>query len=165
MGSEMCIRDRVQPTVDGSATCKQSVRILSGQETVRQILRWGKDVVKVLVGLNLTTVEMQRPIFKALMQETPWATFEQELTRICQEVKDAALENAIAADQINGNTVQQDVIRARAVTYYWSTPRLLAAMQALIQHLVPRQALAKACLLYTSPSPRDLSTSRMPSSA
>ena len=26
-------------------------------------------------------------------------------------------------------------------------------------------ALGKACLLYTSPSPRDLSTSRMPSSA
>ena len=26
-------------------------------------------------------------------------------------------------------------------------------------------AIAKACLLYTSPSPRDLSTSRMPSSA
>ena len=25
--------------------------------------------------------------------------------------------------------------------------------------------MAKACLLYTSPSPRDLSTSRMPSSA
>ena len=28
-----------------------------------------------------------------------------------------------------------------------------------------RQALMKVCLLYTSPSPRDLSTSRMPSSA
>ena len=28
-----------------------------------------------------------------------------------------------------------------------------------------RVALARACLLYTSPSPRDLSTSRMPSSA
>ena len=28
-----------------------------------------------------------------------------------------------------------------------------------------RAALATACLLYTSPSPRDLSTSRMPSSA
>ena len=27
------------------------------------------------------------------------------------------------------------------------------------------KGLAKACLLYTSPSPRDLSTSRMPSSA
>ena len=28
-----------------------------------------------------------------------------------------------------------------------------------------RRALVDACLLYTSPSPRDLSTSRMPSSA
>ena len=28
-----------------------------------------------------------------------------------------------------------------------------------------KNALAKSCLLYTSPSPRDLSTSRMPSSA
>ena len=28
-----------------------------------------------------------------------------------------------------------------------------------------RQTLRKLCLLYTSPSPRDLSTSRMPSSA
>ena len=29
----------------------------------------------------------------------------------------------------------------------------------------PRRRLDRACLLYTSPSPRDLSTSRMPSSA
>ena len=29
----------------------------------------------------------------------------------------------------------------------------------------PNQTLLKDCLLYTSPSPRDLSTSRMPSSA
>ena len=31
--------------------------------------------------------------------------------------------------------------------------------------LVLREPLAQGCLLYTSPSPRDLSTSRMPSSA
>ena len=29
----------------------------------------------------------------------------------------------------------------------------------------PEQHMARLCLLYTSPSPRDLSTSRMPSSA
>ena len=29
----------------------------------------------------------------------------------------------------------------------------------------PKQARVRGCLLYTSPSPRDLSTSRMPSSA
>ena len=36
----------------------------------------------------------------------------------------------------------------------------------LVNNLVERSSLpADACLLYTSPSPRDLSTSRMPSSA
>ena len=53
---------KVQPTVNGSATYKQSVRILSGQETVLQILRWGKDVAKVLVGLNLNAVGAQHPL-------------------------------------------------------------------------------------------------------
>ena len=33
------------------------------------------------------------------------------------------------------------------------------------QDKVKQLAQSKACLLYTSPSPRDLSTSRMPSSA
>ena len=34
-----------------------------------------------------------------------------------------------------------------------------------LQHVKPHGALYMDCLLYTSPSPRDLSTSRMPSSA
>ena len=33
------------------------------------------------------------------------------------------------------------------------------------QTAMPKERLDKSCLLYTSPSPRDLSTSRMPSSA
>ena len=33
------------------------------------------------------------------------------------------------------------------------------------EHVASIRALGKVCLLYTSPSPRDLSTSRMPSSA
>ena len=38
--------------------------------------------------------------------------------------------------------------------------------QVITRYSIPvREALLKACLLYTSPSPRDLSTSRMPSSA
>ena len=39
-----------------------------------------------------------------------------------------------------------------------------ASRAQLVQEAI-RPALAKDCLLYTSPSPRDLSTSRMPSSA
>ena len=34
-----------------------------------------------------------------------------------------------------------------------------------VRRLVAEGALSMSCLLYTSPSPRDLSTSRMPSSA
>ena len=34
-----------------------------------------------------------------------------------------------------------------------------------LQKMTIKQLMAYACLLYTSPSPRDLSTSRMPSSA
>ena len=41
----------------------------------------------------------------------------------------------------------------------------LLAFGAFYYAWVPKVALSKDCLLYTSPSPRDLSTSRMPSSA
>ena len=43
---------KAQPTVDGSATYKHSVRILSGQETVRQILRWGKTLLRSSLDLT-----------------------------------------------------------------------------------------------------------------
>ena len=44
--------------------------------------------------------------------------------------------------------------------HVWLDPTLAAKQVETI-----RDGLMKACLLYTSPSPRDLSTSRMPSSA
>ena len=39
------------------------------------------------------------------------------------------------------------------------------ACTIVLGELVDNKIIYKACLLYTSPSPRDLSTSRMPSSA
>ena len=38
-------------------------------------------------------------------------------------------------------------------------------IENLIEHVPEDAEVIKVCLLYTSPSPRDLSTSRMPSSA
>ena len=43
------------------------------------------------------------------------------------------------------------------------TPEMIAAINTAVTQAL--QAAAATCLLYTSPSPRDLSTSRMPSSA
>ena len=50
---------------------------------------------------------------------------------------------------------------------YSSNPvdRCFACKRELHQHLQPIAAAAGDCLLYTSPSPRDISGSRMPSSA
>ena len=44
-------------------------------------------------------------------------------------------------------------------------PEKLANMQQVVIDMHTNSGLIKDCLLYTSPSPRDLSTSRMPSSA
>jgi len=60
-----------------------------------------------------------------------------------------------------------------ALAGYWGTPELSAAADVCLDILSSNQkkvdgvklSLLDACLLYTSPSPRDLSTSRMPSSA
>ena len=47
--------------------------------------------------------------------------------------------------------------------YVCRNPELFGHRKLYIKDLL--EAMIKACLLYTSPSPRDLSTSRMPSSA
>ena len=47
----------------------------------------------------------------------------------------------------------------------WPRSRYLSALRAAIEKPTRRAGRTDSCLLYTSPSPRDLSTSRMPSSA
>ena len=64
----------------------------------------------------------------------------------------------------------QDVREDRAMLIALIAVSVLA-VAAIIGSLTDRRAIgrraerAESCLLYTSPSPRDLSTSRMPSSA
>ena len=55
------------------------------------------------------------------------------------------------------NTQTQTVLRGVAVT--------LGIIFVIIQAVASRGAMARICLLYTSPSPRDRTRSRMPSSA
>ena len=49
-----------------------------------------------------------------------------------------------------------------AISFIWS---VLNPSHEIIAEKIVREMMPNACLLYTSPSPRDLSTSRMPSSA
>ena len=71
------------------------------------------------------------------------------------------LLNGLKRTMINAQSSQADEVTAA----YWSTtvsPQILAVFKIQPDQLPIWQL---SCLLYTSPSPRDLSTSRMPSSA
>ena len=59
-------------------------------------------------------------------------------------------------------------LKTAVAQYDPTTPCTQALLDTVMKsNLIPQdwKTLCKACLLYTSPSPRDLSTSRMPSSA
>ena len=47
----------------------------------------------------------------------------------------------------------------------WAAGLVIRDLPLMVSNFRSEQSLDKYCLLYTSPSPRDLSTSRMPSSA
>ena len=69
----------------------------------------------------------------------------------------------------NGDYEQVKKILVKAISKTSKSPELYFRLSeiSLMQgrHDDALKALENACLLYTSPSPRDLSTSRMPSSA
>ena len=92
-----------------------------------------------------------------------------------QELAAHAISNAVERAGIEGNTVE-DVIMGAALQQGHTCTNIArqAAMRSGLPATVAGMSLdrqcasgmmAIACLLYTSPSPRDLSTSRMPSSA
>ena len=70
-------------------------------------------------------------------------------------------EEVIEYTSVTGNTIGGNIVRGdNPVTYPIGTPVFKYELGGVNLHRIN-----KTCLLYTSPSPRDLSTSRMPSSA
>ena len=61
------------------------------------------------------------------------------------------------------DVMDADSLRANVRQVVDEQERFCKDVQAAVA--VSRETKGKICLLYTSPSPRDLSTSRMPSSA
>ena len=59
--------------------------------------------------------------------------------------------------------VEPEPLSARIHTFLWGT--FVAGFISVIVNTAVARALNETCLLYTSPSPRDATLSRMPSSA
>ena len=87
--------------------------------------------------------DLERPLLRRLSCEAP-GTFEHTLM-ICGLAEEGARAIGADVDLIRTGSLYHDVGKLHAPDWF-----------------IENQ---KDCLLYTSPSPRDLSTSRMPSSA
>ena len=85
-----------------------------------------------------------------------------EVPAAIQKAMEAARRNMIQVD-LNGTTLQYAMKSAHGASKVYMQPA--SEGTGIIAGGAMRAVLEVACLLYTSPSPRDLSTSRMPSSA
>jgi len=143
------------PGTAGAATYKCQVRILQGDETPRQMIRWRLDVLKVCQGLNATTFETRRPIMEACMRVGPLAFFHSSIHHSKQSRYDDALKNAVINDARATNTARAALATAAAVTteadnvrnngvdYYAHNADLDAALGWVITNMLPRKILAR----------------------
>ena len=85
---------RTVPGDANSPTYKVQVRILSGSESVRQMIRWKKDLEKLCTGLNATTLATMKPIMIACMRPRVETLFEATLLARAEVLYNEALEAA-----------------------------------------------------------------------
>ena len=131
------------PTDNTSPTYKVMVRILEGNETPRQILRWHKDVLRVCNGVNAATLETREPIMEACMRPGPLNTFNATTRAYAETAYQAALETAEATDATAGNANASDTVRTNGVNHYRNDGHLDVALQEVVTSLLPRKVLAK----------------------
>ena len=139
MGSEMCIRDR-------------DIFFYKGEEGV------DVDIVDIQESIKIGD---ELRVMKSPLTNTVGLTTTQQNERLVKEI-------------LNANTLETDIYSGRGVDETNKKPIRWTKQKTDIR--VGNEVISKArpsiepqiyptCLLYTSPSPRDLSTSRMPSSA
>ena len=63
------------PGTDGAAKYKVTVRILKGDESLRDLIRCRLTADKILHGLNLTAGAKQVPICEEILSDMPKALF------------------------------------------------------------------------------------------
>ena len=144
MGSEMCIRDSVEWLIEQTRPGNTDYQL-------------AKKSTLVLHELTTNRKEQFQP-----GGQLPRKGFE-DWTAWWQEV--AGKQRSFHAQSSTKHRHQRDVITTLVIIDRWTTISVRAEPQ---RGSTSKPGVAKrnlVCLLYTSPSPRDLSTSRMPSSA
>ena len=146
MGSEMCIRDRIKILTDfGSET-------VAGYTIAWKVLyftilpSWGIAMAgAALVGQNLGAKQPDRA------EESAWmaARYNMYILLVLSIIFIPLARQVLSLFSTDAEVIKQGAL----------------ALQIIFSGYVFYAYEMVICLLYTSPSPRDLSTSRMPSSA
>ncbi len=131
------------PGTAGAATYKFQCRVLQGDESPRQMLRWRLDVMKVVAGLNVTTLETIRPVHEACMRAGPLASYNQSILGLSTIAYEQALVQAQLTDQANGNNLLTAAVQANGINHYTLVAILQSTLGHTIQALLPRKILAK----------------------
>ena len=173
MGSEMCIRDSLYIVTDSkvyynsraitdvaavSTTIQNNIQAYADSAELNKYgtrFKYSKflgiiDQSHQSITSNLTSIQMRRDLRLATNQFAEYAI---------------DFGNHMHVQSMNGYNIKSSPFRVLDITddvYLFDEPIDTRTGNISLYSL---QAEGSTCLLYTSPSPRDLSTSRMPSSA
>ena len=133
------------PADANSAKYRFQARILQGNETARQMIRWKLDVEKVCEGLNVTTVATRQPIMEAMMRQGPKSSLRQAMRFLTNRAYQQALEAAADADALagGGTTAARDAVTAAGTAPLITVDMLDQALGLVVVNLLPRKILAK----------------------
>ena len=136
---------RTVPADQDSSTYRKQVRVLSGDEPIRQVLRWRADVDIVYTGLEATTVAARRTLIVRMMRLNPLATFNTKMSELAGERYNAALVAANISDTARGDnrTTDRDQVRNNGREHYLQLVDLETATNHVVESLLPRQILPK----------------------
>ena len=175
MGSEMCIRDsRAFKVVNAVKTFNVDLPDTSPTDTFVEEIRVASvedpELAQAIAAMSSDKVELP-PLFKRFLAGLE--LYDGVLLYLGRLVVPRSMRRQIL-DKLHSSHQGVEKTKARArQTVFW--PGISNDIHQRIESCVPCQErkpsqqreamLSDPCLLYTSPSPRDLSTSRMPSSA
>ena len=155
MGSEMCIRDRTRTGVFNETLALSGTGTISGGST------------NVGTGYLVTGMSLSDG-FGAASNYSINGDVEAEITQKIVNLSGSRADNgstSVAGSILTVETGTSETLTASGSgTAAQSTPGVGVAVNATSPGINLVSGTG-TCLLYTSPSPRDLSTSRMPSSA
>ena len=124
----------------------------NGTKVERMPLLYGTDLTRTSLDSTVVVTDSERAMLEAWKEEHGFEQVMEYLT-------------AATASHVIGHTTEKTALLIQAVGSYRNLPDDKRPFIHVLLVGDPGTAKSELCLLYTSPSPRDMSASRMPSSA